>query len=76
MTRISERHYQEDNSNAIVGDPNLYLADHYALFNQAQAAVGQEIGRAIMAGARWIGDQGTNVWQALADVTRPPAATA
>ncbi len=76
MTCITEIHYQEDTQNAIVGDPNLSMSDHYGLLREAQAAVGQEMGRAIMAGARWVGDQGTKFLHAIADLTRPPTAGA
>ena len=40
MTRISDRHYQEDNSNATIGDPTLSMADHSALLREAQCEVG------------------------------------
>ena len=74
MTRISDRHYQEDNSNATVGDPTLSTADHAALLREAQCEVGREMGKAIMASARWVGHQGTKFLHAIADLTRPPTA--
>ena len=74
MTRITNTQYFEHQATRTVFECPEMVAPYTVLLRGAQAEVGRDIGKAIKVGTQWIGNQWTNFWRTLVDLTQPPAA--